>query len=835
MRLLLCAVVCALAAPAFSVGTSYWTQTNEAEFNQGTFDNVVATNLGDLKLSRAVKTLMEQDPKISTVSAMVEAPDGAIYAGTGPHGILLKIKDGKATHAAEIEGATHLFALAIDNQARLIVGASGEKGRVLRIDKEGAKPTELFKDDGVQYVWALSVTPDGLIYAATGPTGKLVEIDADGKTRVLLDSDENNLLSLISDGKDLLYVGSDPNGVVYRVNRKTGENFILFDAAESEISALALDKKGNLYAGTAEARDDIPGLGQLPTGADRAGRPEGGASGVPIRAEPPATPEPPSLPDPNPGRPEPIPKQAPQKRSSASPGPADSASHAASLANGFEGLSFAAQKPKAGPAANDDDDVESPDRKDPSDAKPPHPGPPTPPPAPPPGAPAPARPGTLPTDTGRQPNVDTAGTGEPRSEGNAVYRIDPDGFVTEVFRQRSLVLSIVEKDGALLIGSGSEGLIYQVKPAAEETLVVAKVDPKQVMCLLPARDGRVYLGLANVGSVVSMSSGFATEGSYTSPVLDATQISRFGKMQLHGSLPSGTTLKVSTRSGNAKSAGQRGWSEWSKEVPAAEFLQLTSPSARFLQYRLSVTSAEGKTTPVVEDVSIAYQVPNLAPVVKSVRITPVPENAGATANPPGDSDSARTSTARRQAISWEAADPNADGLRYSLYFRRGTDGPWILIKDKISEAQYEWDTRTVADGRYEIKVIASDAASNPPGFGRMGSRVSDPVLVDNTPPVIGDLRWQKKDGAAQISLKVVDRTSVVSNLEYAVDSAKDWQAVLPSDNIFDGPDEEVSFTISGLSPGEHQVTLRATDSKGNQAFENVFVQLEQGTTRPAPK
>ena len=31
----------------------------ETDFKAGTFDNVVATNLGDLKLSRAVKTLLE--------------------------------------------------------------------------------------------------------------------------------------------------------------------------------------------------------------------------------------------------------------------------------------------------------------------------------------------------------------------------------------------------------------------------------------------------------------------------------------------------------------------------------------------------------------------------------------------------------------------------------------------------------------------------------------------------------------------------------------------------------------------------------------------------------
>jgi hypothetical protein len=56
---------CALSAEAVTV--SHWTHTSEADFKPGTFHNVVATNLGDLKLSRAVKTLLDQDPKISPV------------------------------------------------------------------------------------------------------------------------------------------------------------------------------------------------------------------------------------------------------------------------------------------------------------------------------------------------------------------------------------------------------------------------------------------------------------------------------------------------------------------------------------------------------------------------------------------------------------------------------------------------------------------------------------------------------------------------------------------------------------------------------------------------
>ena len=99
-------------------------------------------------------------------------------------------------------------------------------------------------------------------------------------------------------------------------------------------------------------------------------------------------------------------------------------------------------------------------------------------------------------------------------------------------------------------------------------------------------------------------------------------------------------------------------------------------------------------------------------------------------------------------------------------------------------------------------------------------------LIDNTPPVIGDIRTETKGGAAHIRASIVDRTTTVASFEYSVDSTGDWQAVLPSDNIFDGPEEKVDFTISKLAPGAHQITLRAGDAKGNHGFETVFVNVD---------
>src|SRR5262249_30292523 len=132
-------------------------------------------------------------------------------------------------------------------------------------------------------------------------------------------------------------------------------------------------------------------------------------------------------------------------------------------------------------------------------------------------------------------------------------------------------------------------------------------------------------------------------------------------------------------------------------------------------------------------------------------------------------------------------------------------------------------TRGVRDGRYEIKVQASDAAANPPGQGKTASRVSDPVIVDNTPPVIGDIKSNVTGKSVTIDLRVVDRTCTVAGLQYTVDSSKQWQSVLPQDNIADSPEELYRVTIADLGAGAHQITLRATDAMGNQSYESVMV------------
>ena len=87
-------------------------------------------------------------------------------------------------------------------------------------------------------------------------------------------------------------------------------------------------------------------------------------------------------------------------------------------------------------------------------------------------------------------------------------------------------------------------------------------------------------------------------------------------------------------------------------------------------------------------------------------------------------------------VRWAAHDDNGDDLTYSLYLRGDTENAWRLLKDKITDKAYSFDAMLVPDGGYQIKVVASDSPSQPPGSALTGDKISDRFVVDTTPPVI---------------------------------------------------------------------------------------------------
>jgi len=152
---------------------------------------------------------------------------------------------------------------------------------------------------------------------------------------------------------------------------------------------------------------------------------------------------------------------------------------------------------------------------------------------------------------------------------------------------------------------------------------------------------------------------------------------------------------------------------------------------------------------------------------------------------------------------------------------------WTPLAKELKESVYEWDTRGVADGSYEVKVIASDKLDNAAGEAKDAARVSGTFVVDHTPPAIGELKVALEGNKVTISGEAKDATSAVVDVRFRVDGqisgGGDWQPAAASDKIFDSAQEAFTVVTGPLSAGGHRVTVRATDSQGNSSYKTVTV------------
>lgn len=139
-------------------------------------------------------------------------------------------------------------------------------------------------------------------------------------------------------------------------------------------------------------------------------------------------------------------------------------------------------------------------------------------------------------------------------------------------------------------------------------------------------------------------------------------------------------------------------------------------------------------------------------------------------------------------------------MRFDLYFRGQGEEAWILLEKGLLQPTHPWDTSTVADGWYEIKVVASDRMDNAADRALEGFKISDPILVDNTAPAVERLEAKVNKRSVDLKFVAVDTTSRIVEVAYAVDSSLDWLTLVPVDGIFDALKKEFRFTIPDLPP-----------------------------------
>jgi hypothetical protein len=389
-----------------------------------------------------------------------------------------------------------------------------------------------------------------------------------------------------------------------------------------------------------------------------------------------------------------------------------------------------------------------------------------------------------------------------------LYRFASDGKPERLFDSddEHLTSLAVGDDGRPYVGTGAEGRVYTVDEAHRVSLV-ADVEERQVGALVLSGASRFVLG-SDPAVIHPVRGVGGADAVWTSKVLDAGLRARFGRM----SWESTGTLDVSTRTGNTKEPDET-WSPWTPD--SAQPGLVASPAGRYLQVRARFARDPRAELAMLE---VAFVTDNLRATVIEVNARPRRE--------PGDELRASggpvsKKTEPKLSISWRTDNPDRDELRFRLQYRLvGTTTWYDLTKrdEVLTKESYEWDTSTLPEGRYRVRVVATDELSNPPGLVTRDDAESGIVLVDNTPPRIEGLEVRNR----RVRGIALDGVGPIQRIEVALAGTDEWIPFFPSDGIFDESREEFDIDASVLSPGGAALlAVRVYDDANNVVIQNV--------------
>ena len=409
---------------------------------------------------------------------------------------------------------------------------------------------------------------------------------------------------------------------------------------------------------------------------------------------------------------------------------------------------------------------------------------------------------------------------------SVIFRIGADNTVDTLWNSSSEhIFDLLPSREGLLFSTDERGRIYELTPERQLSLIT-QTDQEETTRLISLGNS-VLVTTANLGKAFRLGRQPAAEGTYESEVRDTGSVSSWGKIRWTAELPPGTSVELYTRTGNSRRPDAT-WSDWSAAYREAAGVLLQSPAAQYVQWKAVLRSSQNRS-PVLREVTLAYLPRNRAPLMTEVKVTPRGERGSPGAPTVGlitsplvtSSATGRTGAASSRAalprgtdISWLATDPDEDELTYALYFRGEGEAEWKLLEEDLKQNYFQLESSSLPDGRYRLKVVASDATVNPPALTKNDEVVSAPFLVDSIPPQVEAQQTKSENLAATTRFRAWDQTSVLTRAEFAVD-AEPLRPLLSDDGIVDSPEETFTVAVQKADPGEHMLTLRVYDSAGN--------------------
>ncbi len=723
-----------------------------------------------------------------------------------PHGVAVR-SDGRLELAPKFTliadaDASYLWSLRVDSKGALYA-AGGSPAKVFRFEGSAAgKPTTFFESTDL-VAQAIAFDAKGVLYVATSPDGKVYRVSASGEKTVFFDPKSKYIWDLAFGADGTLFVATGDKGQIFAVS-PDGKGELFYASDEAHIRVLALDTRNNLLAGT-EPSGRILRITRAEN-SSRTGKATSAGEGFVLY------------------------ETGKREVTALTVGP-DGAIYAAAIGE------------KQHPPAQ-----------------------------------APTTVITTPQGTttvtggavvmGAQPQGQTPFIPFPQQLSSSIYRLSAEGAPEELWNSRDdVVYSLaLNSDGRLLAGTGNSGALLAIDGRGVFAQL-AKAGSAQITGIARNSAGKLFLCTANPGKVLSVGPDYEPEGTYESRSFDAQLFSQWGRLDWWSPPPAvveksssrsaatsgAPRLEFFVRSGNTEDPGKE-WSRWFGPY-AKPGTNAECPPARFVQWKAVIH--DGRSGDGVSWVSLAYLPRNVAPIIDGIAVQDPGVRAQSniiiqsgqqpsvnlrqpqSSNPTGVVVTQSSSPVRfeqppqgfrdkgYQSVLWSAHDENDDELRFSVYFRGENETDWKLLKDKLEQKFYSWDSTAMPDGAYYLKIVATDAASNSPAQALTTERESERFVVDNTPPVVDGLKAEL--GSTQASSVTVrtatvhfvarDATSSVDRAQYSIDGG-DWIIVMPKNGISDAPEERYEFSISlpgsSTARSEHTIAVRAYDR-----FENV--------------
>jgi len=746
--LLVIILVClVLNSTSPAVSSKVIRHSSSSDILKGKVKNAVIGSRGTIELGRAAMTLVKEFEELDDVWSVnsIVVSGGTVYFGTSPNGGIYKYSLDKLKRIYPAESETEKEPNS--NQAK----ASNDA------NESGAKAVKAEKHLSNEHIFAMTTDVSGQLLAGiSGEKCGLYRLKANKMEIIFEPNDAKYIFAIVTDNAGNIYLGTGPKGKIYRLDPLGKGPQVIYEAKDKNILSLAISQDGFVYAGS-DSRGLVYKINprtKTATVLYDSDQPEitalllaedGGLYVAATLAKIVQTQTKFAAQLPFTGRPEVEPEEEGQEK------------EGANKSENELKLKIANTK------------KETDDKKAPS-----------------------------PTLAGKRTKPDKA---------SYIYKITKDGFVTDIFSETAVFFCLAEQNKKLLVGTGNSAQFFTVDPASEEQAIIYEDEQSSQITAVTVVGEDIYLGTANPAKLIKLGAGLASEGTYTSDLIDADQPANWGKLQIDADIPKGCKVLVASRSGNVKDINDSTFSEWTEPMPVTEPIQLRCPLGRFCQYKLVLQSKDGLKSPLIREIAVACSVPNLAPNVESVSIDRIPQKEYAL------------------KISYKAEDDNTDKLIYKIDFRNVGRTNWVELKDELEEDNFEWDSRTVEDGRYEVRITASDERSNTTTTKLTGSRISEPVVIDNTGPVITKHALEKNGKTITLKLQVSDEFSVIGKLDYTIDSNADWIGAIPDDLVYDTMEENLTIVIEKLEPGEHIIAIRVSDDIGNTTYKTFEVNI----------